>query len=215
MNPSQSPPPSPEVWFSQLDQPPLQPPPSKPPRPARRRILLIIFTTLLLLVVGLAMFIFIRATCFNPERYTSLVNTIQTTNGGEISVADVVAGEPLYYHEIRFTEDTVDISTVQTDDPLPFLKKLGEQYQSTKEEAPFTIRLETQYLSTDSLDIAQRRLEKVKSILTRAGVNVSAIIIDAPTVAAQDADSLVSDDAIDGFPVNLSITPIAPDNCTL
>lgn len=202
----------PDVWFNQQITPP--PPEMKSNKGGRSRLILIAAVVTVTLLVGATIFLLQKNNCFKPENYSGLMDIIATTSGENVSTDDIVANEPLYYREIRFLETSMtEFDTTMIDDPTPFFQQLGKYYEANHSAAPFIIQLDAQYNTDDSPALAKQRLIKIKAALMQAGIDSSSISVKAPIKAPTDELSLVSDNAINGLPVTLSITPVLRENC--
>lgn len=179
--------------------------------PKKSKRFLIICSTLFILVcifVGFMLFSSQSTSCFNANNYQGLIDIIKPVDDDDIQVTDAQPQQPLYTYTAYFFQGTSDFDSEKSpENPTDFLQSVGSYYQKQHVSSPFSVQISTSYVAGDSLDLAQKRVNHVQSILQQAGLDISVISTPQPTLIPLTDETKDDDDVVDGTPVLIGITP--------
>lgn len=184
--------------------------PAVPPKKSKRLLIIIISIILLLscILVGYAIFVAPSSNnCLSASNYRGLLDSIKTVNSDVIDETAIQPQQLLYTQPVYFQQRTTDFDTEKLEDVVDFLESVGIFYQEQHTTAPFTVQIDTSYLSVDTLKLAQERVARIKDILVQAGQDASSISTPPPTMIQLNDESAEDDDIQDNPPVFVSITP--------
>ncbi len=215
---------TPPEWFTQTNVAPPTPP-KQPQRKAARIIIAVII--LALLIASVVLIIVSRkdsssntttAECFEPKTYGYLLKTINDNAAESLTLAGVVSDEPLYIYEVYFQPGMTDFNLAIASNPVGLLEAVGKYYKENHQDVPFTVQLESYDLDSN---LAGRRLDTVKQILIKAGLNEDAIKIITPLDQSRESTDTeeidegeeYTDSDVDGLPVSVSIFPTPAKVC--
>ena len=197
-------------WFQQTNAPLVIPPTASPKK--SRRLTIVIISLLLILTTLVLGYLYIssRSTnCFNASNYSGLVDIVKTVDSDSTDANSLQPQELFYAHAVYFQQDATDFNTERADDPTTFLQSLGAFNQKDYTAAPIAVQIDTQYTTPDSLELAQKRVARVKSMLLQAGVAASAVHVSQPILVPLTDETAEDDDLRDSIPVFVSITPLS------
>jgi len=185
------------------------------PQKKSRRWLIIIGLILVAAcgVIGFFLFSSPSNSCFNAKSYQGLIDIITPIDADDTTLADIQAKQLLYTYTVYFSQSTSNFDSERSpSNPADFLKSIGAYYQEHHSTAPFTVQLSTNYTTTDSLNLAVERVNKVKSTLQQAGLDTAVITTNQPTLTLLNDETIEDDDIADGVPILVNITPISKCN---
>lgn len=182
----------PEVkdWFNAIDAgTPMVPAPSKAPNPKKR----------LLIGVSIVMFVFVATAgtlfalginpfatapaCLTKDDYTVLT-------GNEAD--EQLSPQSFYTESFDFKNGTSDYAEDAKDSAEFLAKKIGTFYQSYSSKRSIVVTVSSDAAQNDTVDAATKRIQRLKDLLVRNGVDQSAIQTIKP-VAIDSTDELSDD----------------------